>query len=53
MKQTVSNRLGGDLTASAKFAESIELLMAANDSVFFWGNHKPIAHIIKGRKKHD
>jgi len=53
MKQTVSNRLGGDLTASAKFAESFELLLAANDSVFSWSNHKPIAHIIKGGKSHD
>jgi len=53
MKQTVSNRMDDGLIAQQSLAESIELLLATNDSLFFWGKGMPIAHIIKGGKSHD
>jgi len=53
MKQTVSNQMDGGLNAQQSIAESIELLFAANDSVFFWSQGKPIANIINGGKSHD
>jgi len=53
MKQQVSNQMDGGLNAQQEIAVSIKLLFATNDSVFFWSQGKPVAHIIKGGKNDD
>jgi len=53
MKQHVSNRLDGDLTAQQTIADTVKILLATNEAVFFWSQHTPLAFIIKGGKSHD
>jgi len=53
MKQHVSNRLDGDLTAQQTIAETVKMLLATNEALFFWSQGKPVAFIIKGGKSHD
>jgi len=53
MEQHVSNQMDGGHIAQQSIAVSIELLLAANDSAFFWSNGQPIAYIINGDKNHD
>jgi len=45
--------MDGGLNAQQETAVSMKLLFAANDSVFFWSQGEPVAHIIKGGKSHD
>lgn len=46
MEQKILNRMDGDQIAQEDLAISIELILAANDSVFHWMHCDPVAHII-------
>ena len=47
MKQKISTLMGSDLNAQQDFAVSVKLIIATEDSVFFWSQGKPVANIVE------